>query len=115
MLVDGADIFLKKLRDKRLRELEGLMFKTAFNASSTILGLIEDDLTCTAAGLGFRPVLRGHILSRHFNKKPLGWSAEGLSRPNWLGEADNIRTWLRAQNPSISLGWEILAGYPQPE
>jgi hypothetical protein len=44
--------------------------------------------------------------------------AEGLllsscyNRSN-LGETDNIRTWLRAENPSISLGWEKLAGYPQ--
>jgi hypothetical protein len=34
VLVDGADIFLKKFRDKRLREPDGLVFETTFNASS---------------------------------------------------------------------------------
>lgn len=37
------------------------------------------------------------------------------TRRDWLPETDNIRTWLRAQNPAVLLSPEILTSYQQPE
>ena len=48
-------------------------------------------------------------------RKPYDILARGRASGNWLPETDNIRTWLRAQNPSILLSSEILSSYPQPE
>jgi hypothetical protein len=47
--------------------------------------------------------------------KPFDLLAEGLRSAIWLGETDDIRTWLQARNPVISFGWEILPSYTPRE
>jgi hypothetical protein len=43
MLIDRPHILLEQLRNERLRQPNGLVFKTALNAGPAIFRLIEDD------------------------------------------------------------------------
>jgi hypothetical protein len=37
-----------------------------------------------------------------------------FARREWLPETDNIRTWLRSQNPAVMLTSGVRPGYRQP-
>lgn len=75
------------------------------------------DITRIACSMQFQ----NHLLKPEAGPKKIvptyrtiyGFLVRGNDTENWLPETDVIRTWLRAQNPSISLGSEILTGCPQ--